>query len=508
MSHAGPPPTTRNSDSLRGFSDVLTEKMADGIKQILPTAGHASKERQTVQLTRTSRAASSTQDTVQPEGVAPIAISLESFAPGSLAPSPADTLTAANPPSQGVLPDTQLLSNGLTIPSVGTGSGGADQNSSKTGSTLSSSESSKGAPSSTNVPNVPNVPVTGGSGILLTRSCDGHVEDSIPLTQANISEIYKAAVSWSRTAGDGQPGLSNVNLDSAAFVVQSGGQSEGLSVTGLPAIPEGTGPLLEVRLIKNPAVTVKTGETSETDALNPAVSALPTALLPALAGTAIAKALAGRIVIPVHPQAAVKKQGAEVTASPSSGGIEEMFANLLATPVSVAPLLVTADSGNPGTPPASGSARAMASDPFTAMDSSPVDPLAEVMRATHHEVAVGMHDPTYGWVEIKTHLAGGQVTASLTTLSSEAQHLLQAQLPAMAEYLSSRDIHVDHLSLGETSSQARDSSSGRHSQHGEQEQKLAMQGVSAPVRLRTPARESAAIPRREYRGTSRIDVMA
>lgn len=505
MSHAGPPPTTRNSDSLRGFSDVLTEKMADGTKQILPTAGHASKEWQTVQLTRTSRAASSTPDTVQPEGVALIAISLESSAPGSLAPSPADTLTAANPPSQSLLPDTQLLSNGLTIPSVGTGSGGADQNSVKTGSTLSSSESSKGAPSSTNVPNVPS---TGGSGILLTRSCDGHAQDSIPLTQAKLSEIYKIAVSWSRTAGDGQPESSNVNLDSAAFVVQSGGQSEGLSVTGLLAIPEGTGPLLEGRLIKNPAVTVETGETSETDALNPAVSALPTALWPALAGTAIAKALAGRIVIPVHPQAAVTKQGAEGTASPSSGGIEETFANLLATPVSVAPLPVTAVSGDPGTPPASGSARAMASDPFTAMDSSPVDPLAEVMRATHHEVAVGMHDPTYGWVEIKTHLAGGQVTASLTTLSSEAQHVLQAQLPAMAEYLSSRDIHVDHLSLGETSSQARDSSSGRHSQHGEQEQKLAMQGVSAPVRLRMPARESAAIPRREYRGTSRIDVMA
>jgi flagellar hook-length control protein FliK len=63
------------------------------------------------------------------------------------------------------------------------------------------------------------------------------------------------------------------------------------------------------------------------------------------------------------------------------------------------------------------------------------------------EILVGVHDPSYGWVEVKAQSVSGQVSASLFAASTAASHALEAQLPAMANYLAQRDVDVANLGV-------------------------------------------------------------
>lgn len=62
-------------------------------------------------------------------------------------------------------------------------------------------------------------------------------------------------------------------------------------------------------------------------------------------------------------------------------------------------------------------------------------------------VAVGIHDPDLGWVEIKTQSAVGHVDATLVTASGATHASLAARLPAIADYMTGRDVRVGTLAV-------------------------------------------------------------
>jgi flagellar hook-length control protein FliK len=70
-----------------------------------------------------------------------------------------------------------------------------------------------------------------------------------------------------------------------------------------------------------------------------------------------------------------------------------------------------------------------------------------VLHSGPQHVAVGVHDPDLGWVEIKMQNMSGRVDAMLTTSSAQAHASLAAQLPAMAEYLGDRDLKIGTLAV-------------------------------------------------------------
>lgn len=90
-----------------------------------------------------------------------------------------------------------------------------------------------------------------------------------------------------------------------------------------------------------------------------------------------------------------------------------------------------------------------ATNPFGVMDSAPTssEQQAHLLRATSKEIEVGVHDPHLGWVEVKTQMDSGHVSASLSVSSAEAQHALQQELPAMQHFVAGRDLDLSSLSV-------------------------------------------------------------
>jgi hypothetical protein len=98
---------------------------------------------------------------------------------------------------------------------------------------------------------------------------------------------------------------------------------------------------------------------------------------------------------------------------------------------------------------ASGSGLQGGTNPFGVLDSAPTtsEQQAQLLRASHRQVEVGVQDPQYGWVEVKTQMSAGQVVASLSVNSVAAQHALQQELPAMHHFVASRDLDLSSLSV-------------------------------------------------------------
>jgi hypothetical protein len=112
---------------------------------------------------------------------------------------------------------------------------------------------------------------------------------------------------------------------------------------------------------------------------------------------------------------------------------------------------------NAGTNIGVGATHATAGGNFARMDSA-APPL--VTESSPQRLAVGVRDAGLGWVEIRTHAAGGQVSAVLTAASSEAQATLNARLPEVREYLAGQQVRVDQLSSELLSPGDREGSSG------------------------------------------------
>lgn len=68
-----------------------------------------------------------------------------------------------------------------------------------------------------------------------------------------------------------------------------------------------------------------------------------------------------------------------------------------------------------------------------------------VLHSSSQQVAVGVHDPSLGWVEIKTQSAAGHVDATLVASSGQTHDALAAQLPAISQFLEQRDVRVGTL---------------------------------------------------------------
>ena len=94
--------------------------------------------------------------------------------------------------------------------------------------------------------------------------------------------------------------------------------------------------------------------------------------------------------------------------------------------------------------PAANSALPLVASPYDKIDlgTSPV-----VLHSGAQHVTVGIQDPNLGWVEIKTQNTAGHVDATLAVSSSQTHDALAAQLPAMAQYLQERDVHVSTLAV-------------------------------------------------------------
>ncbi len=87
-----------------------------------------------------------------------------------------------------------------------------------------------------------------------------------------------------------------------------------------------------------------------------------------------------------------------------------------------------------------------ASDSFRRIDTAAAAPRA--LRPASSVVEVGIDDPAHGWLAVRAEGASGQVHASLSAASPEAQSALRAQLAGMADYLAERAIEVRSLAVG------------------------------------------------------------
>lgn len=95
---------------------------------------------------------------------------------------------------------------------------------------------------------------------------------------------------------------------------------------------------------------------------------------------------------------------------------------------------------------------AVNSNPFLQLDAGA--PPAALLHASAHEVSVGVHDPSLGWVEIQTQTSAGHVSASLTAASTEAHANLVAEVPGLTQYLADRNVHVHAIGVSAQGGQA------------------------------------------------------
>ncbi|HZU08783.1 MAG TPA: hypothetical protein VFA02_02685 [Pseudacidobacterium sp.] len=82
-------------------------------------------------------------------------------------------------------------------------------------------------------------------------------------------------------------------------------------------------------------------------------------------------------------------------------------------------------------------------NPFQRMDTGASQ--ATLLRTAPHEIAVGVRDPSLGWIEIQTQAASGHVNASLATSSTEAHTVLTSEVPSLTQFMADRDVPVHSI---------------------------------------------------------------
>ncbi len=92
--------------------------------------------------------------------------------------------------------------------------------------------------------------------------------------------------------------------------------------------------------------------------------------------------------------------------------------------------------------------RATTADAFTALDSAASGERGVLLHAAPHQVAVGVSDPSLGWVEVRAERVSGQIAAALTTTTAASHAALTSVLPTMATYLQDhhagiQQVHVE-----------------------------------------------------------------
>ncbi|MHB1743932.1 MAG: hypothetical protein ACYCRE_04080 [Acidobacteriaceae bacterium] len=125
---------------------------------------------------------------------------------------------------------------------------------------------------------------------------------------------------------------------------------------------------------------------------------------------------------------------------------------------------------NPG-PSGAGLAagRGTSSDAFAALDSAAAGERGVLLHAAPHQVAVGIADPSLGWVEVRAERIAGQVAAALTADSTASHAALTSVLPSMATYLQEQRAGVQqiHVEAGLAGGQPGTGSQGQPSSQGD-----------------------------------------
>lgn len=109
------------------------------------------------------------------------------------------------------------------------------------------------------------------------------------------------------------------------------------------------------------------------------------------------------------------------------------------------------------------------SDAFAALDSAAAGERGVLLHAAPHQVAVGIADPSLGWVEVRAERIAGQVAAALTADSAASHAALTSVLPSMATYLQEQRAGVQqiHVEAGLAGGQPGTGSQGQPSSQGD-----------------------------------------
>ncbi len=127
--------------------------------------------------------------------------------------------------------------------------------------------------------------------------------------------------------------------------------------------------------------------------------------------------------------------------------------------------------------PSSTPVQTTTADAFTALDSAAASERGVLLHAAPHQVAVGVSDPSLGWVEVRAERVSGQIAAALTTNSAASHAALTSVLPTMATYLQEHHSGVHQVHV-ETSLAGRQAGTGSQGQASSQNQ-----GHTAPDQL-------------------------
>jgi hypothetical protein len=162
---------------------------------------------------------------------------------------------------------------------------------------------------------------------------------------------------------------------------------------------------------------------------------------------AVGRSIASQISQPAasHPKMQQKADAhaAVDTGSPSAGSASTTWLRANTdTPVVGSPLLRANDSEASS---AKKDGLPLDASPFQRLDSGEAP--ATLLHSSAHQIAVGVHDPSLGWLEVQTQSSAGHISATLTAASSEAHTSLTADMPAMAQYLADRNVSVHSLNV-------------------------------------------------------------
>jgi hypothetical protein len=111
-----------------------------------------------------------------------------------------------------------------------------------------------------------------------------------------------------------------------------------------------------------------------------------------------------------------------------------------------------------------GAAVASEVTPFQHLDAGA--PPVALLHGSPHQIAVGVHDPSLGWLEVQTQSSAGHISATLTAASVEAHASLAAQAPAITQYLADREVSVHSLHVHTQAGTQNGASGGGQSQSG------------------------------------------
>ncbi|WP_446742350.1 flagellar hook-length control protein FliK [Silvibacterium acidisoli] len=110
-------------------------------------------------------------------------------------------------------------------------------------------------------------------------------------------------------------------------------------------------------------------------------------------------------------------------------------------------------------------------------------PAPVMLHASANRVSVGVHDPSLGWIEVKTQAVAGQISASLVTAAGQAHQSLSAQLPSLTQFLADHQVKVGDVVVqqGGAGGEMSSGSGQRHQQEAGRQGAAASQAESHTV---------------------------